>query len=317
VLALALSRPTMATTQRQPPMPKLRLFTLARSRLAYMDLREIRKLMLVAVASDDVLVDQLVLKGGNALELIYKMGDRASRELDFSMEGDFEDVSQIEGRLLRALTDRFDAAGFVLFDFTFGRKPATSSAESRWGGYVAEFKVIEREKYNALGGNTEAIRRQSQVSDSKQGRIFRIEISKYEFCHGKREAEVDQYTCYVYTPQMIAAEKFRAICQQMSSYELRRHPTARARDFYDIHTITASTGLDVTSPEFVALVREVFRAKEVPIELLGQMSEYREFHRHDWPAVQDAVRGAIQDFDFYFEFVLERAARLQKALGDI
>jgi len=40
-----------------------------------MDLLEIRKPILVAVASDDELVHILVLKSGNALELIHKIGD--------------------------------------------------------------------------------------------------------------------------------------------------------------------------------------------------------------------------------------------------
>jgi hypothetical protein len=48
------------------------------------DLRQIRKALLTAVASDDVLYDLLVLKGGNALELSHRIGERAS--LDLPME---------------------------------------------------------------------------------------------------------------------------------------------------------------------------------------------------------------------------------------
>ena len=93
-----------------------------------MDLSEIRKLIVVGIASDDVLMERLVLKGGNALELIHKIGERASLDLDFSMEDDFEDLDETKRRLFRALRGRFDYAGFYLFDESFVPRPAVTSA---------------------------------------------------------------------------------------------------------------------------------------------------------------------------------------------
>lgn len=55
-----------------------------------MDLRkieQIKKLALIALFSDDDLMNTLVLKGGNALDLIYRVDNRASLDLDFSIEG--------------------------------------------------------------------------------------------------------------------------------------------------------------------------------------------------------------------------------------
>ena len=52
-------------------------------------LLRIRELVVLAVASDDVLMERLVLKGGTALDLVHLPGVRASVDVDFSMAGDF------------------------------------------------------------------------------------------------------------------------------------------------------------------------------------------------------------------------------------
>lgn len=51
-----------------------------------LDLVAIRRIILTAVASDDYLVEQLVLKGGNAQELVHRIGSRASVDLDVSID---------------------------------------------------------------------------------------------------------------------------------------------------------------------------------------------------------------------------------------
>lgn len=279
-----------------------------------MDLLEIRRLMLVAVASDDDLVERLVLKGGNALEIVHKIGDRASLELDFSVEDDLEDLEEVKRRLFRALRDRFDSVGLVLFDERLDPRPEGSET-ARWGGYVAEFKLIERDRYRQLKGDLDAMRREAHVSGPTQQRIFRIEISKFEYCAGKIEAQVDEYTCYVYTLAMIATEKLRAICQQMPEYPKRRNPTPRARDFYDIEVIVNYGGVDLVAADSLILVQRVFETKEVPMRLLLRIGDYREFHRQDWPAVQNAVRVKLREFDYYFDFVLGQARQILQALG--
>jgi len=49
----------------------------------------IKMLTLRALISDEELMYGLVLKGENALELAYKITDRASKDVDFSISGDF------------------------------------------------------------------------------------------------------------------------------------------------------------------------------------------------------------------------------------
>ncbi|MGA3334589.1 MAG: nucleotidyl transferase AbiEii/AbiGii toxin family protein [Terracidiphilus sp.] len=281
------------------------------------DFGEIRRLAITAVFSDDLLFEKVVLKGGNALSLAHHLSTRTSLDLDFSIEGDFEDIDEIRGRLRRALENRFSSVGLVAFDFKLEPKPRTvpEGQDPRWGGYMASFKVSEKRKYDELLGDPDALRRDSLVVGPAQQRVFNIDLSKYEYVAGKVQLELDDYVIYVYSPRMIAIEKLRAICQQMPDYALRRYPTARARDFYDIHLIAATLGMDFSSPGNLELTRQIFAAKAVPLEFLGLIKDQREFHRPDWDSVKASSREKVEDFDYYFDFVAKRVESM-KALWE-
>jgi len=273
------------------------------------DYREIRRIAITAIFSDDVLFERVVLKGGNALSLALRMSNRTSLDLDFSIENDFEDLDDIRSRIQRALENRFLAAGFVVFDFKFGAKPSIvrEGQSPRWGGYMAAFKVMEKQKYEMLEGNLTIRRRDSLVIGPGQQRVFTIDLSKYEYVIGKLEVELDNYAIYVYSPTMIAIEKLRAICQQMPEYTLQRCPSARARDFYDIHLIVSLTNMNWNSPENLELVRHIFAAKEVPLKLLRKIKNQKEFHRPDWDNVKiSSNNDNLAEFDYYFDFVVEQ-----------
>jgi len=277
-----------------------------------MDLAQIRRLVIIALFSDDALLEQLVLKGGNAVSLVYGLGHRASLDIDVSIDGDFENVDDTKGRIFQSLRRHFGSVGWGVFDERFDRRPAESGNEqSKWGGYFAEFKLIEKKRYEELGGGLEDWRRNAIVIGPSQQRIFRVELSKHEFCAGKTEVEMDDYAVYVYTPEMIAIEKLRAICQQMPEYEKRGRKTARARDFYDIHTLVTKVGIDLSLPENRDLCLNIFAAKDVPVNLIPKISEVREFHRPDWPAVEASVTGALESFDYYFDFVVGQTLLLK------
>jgi len=76
--------------------------------------------------------------------------------------------------------------------------------------------------------------------------------------------------------------------------------------------------LDISSEKNVEILREMFKAKRVPLRLLGAIAGFREFHKSDFPAVTATVKVGTQlrEFDFYFDFVLALAARL-KPLWDV
>ncbi len=247
------------------------------------------------------------------MSLVYALSPRTSLDLDFSIEDDFTDLDDTRKRIFRAIRERFSSAGFVVFDESFEPKPQVldPNKEPWWGGYVLKFKLIEQAKYAAFGGSLETIRRNAFVVGPEQQRKFSVDMSKYEYCVGKVEREMDSYSIYVYSPEMIVVEKLRAICQQMPEYALRSQPTPRARDFYDIWRVMTETGLNLATPGIFELARHIFAAKKVPLTLLALVSNQREVHRPDWPAVVGAVAQRLDDFDFYFNFVVEQIAGLK------
>lgn len=222
-------------------------------------------------------------------------------------------MSDARTRLFHALHDRFDAMGFVVFDERLEPRPRLKGAENKpwWGGYELRFKIIERQKYEALEGRTDKLRINATVTGMNQERTFTVDLSKCEYTEGKVKQEFDYFTIYVYTPEMIVIEKLRAICQQMPEYPHKGYPSARARDFYDIHSAITRLGVDLADKSNLNLARNMFAAKHVPVSLLPKIREQREFHRPDWTSVRDSANDAVGAFDFYFDFVLDEVERLK------
>ena len=275
------------------------------------------------MVSDDMLMNRLVLKGGNALDLVLKISTRASVDLDFSMAdsflpGQLEDVRQrIEKRLIQV----FSEEGFIVFDVTLTEKPPKLSEElvKFWGGYELNFKLVTKLFHDAHAGDVESLRRNALEVAPGQRTKFEIDISKHEFVGDKQQHDIDGYTVFVYSPNMLATEKLRAICQQMPEYgpvvKRTRLGSARARDFLDLKTIIDSCKIDLTDAANIATLVNVFNAKHVPLELLGKISGTREFHQQDWPSVEQTVkRGTkLASFDEYFDFVVSLANQLLAA----
>lgn len=281
-----------------------------------MDIRRIRELVIIAMFADDDLINIFVLKGGNALDIAHGMNLRASIDVDFSISGDFENSEIVKHKIEQSLSERFDSEGYKLFDYKFEQKPSKSKQEIPpfWGGYEVEFKIIEIKKYSQLQQNTSNLRRNAALVGSEQKRNFKIDISKCEYCDSKEELELDNFTIYVYTLPMIVIEKLRALCQQMPEYLLRRKGRARARDVFDIYSIIHEKLVDITTQENQELFRPIFLAKQVPLTLLSQIKEQREFHRPDWVAVEQSVSATLEPFDFYYDY-LENLIENLKSLG--
>ncbi len=264
--------------------------------------------------SDDTLLEKLVLKGGNALSLVYHLGGRTSIDLDLSIDGDFDDLPETKKRLFNALKSTFDSAGYVVFEEKFSCKPEVvkEGADSKWGGYQIKFKVIGKENFNKWKENPEAIRRNALTVSPTQTPVFCIDFSKYEYCADKQPHEFNHFTIYAYTLPMIALEKIRAVCQQLPDYTLRGYRTPRARDFYDIVIIMRKNPeMNLLSPENVILLRKIFEAKNVSRELLLKIRDSREFHKADWNSVvASAPKLEPPDFDFYFNQIIDLAEKL-------
>lgn len=278
------------------------------------DLTLIRTEILVAVAGDPTLREQLVLKGGNALALVHKVGLRTSLDIDYSMSDDLDNAEEFGRTLEDALRSRFERHDLVVFDFEFGPRPRFARGNRRWGGYNAEFKLVSRAT-QSMANDLGHMRRQAlPIDDDPQAaRSFRIEISKFEFCGDQSEKRItNDVVCRVYSLDLIAAEKLRSLCQQMDEYGLRRHPTPRSRDFYDLHAVLTEGVVDFGHPDLQSLVRASFSQKEVPLALLGALDRYVEFHEQDWPQVLNAIPARKpRAFGFYADFVIAEVRKLQ------
>lgn len=278
-----------------------------------MDPDFIRRVIIRGLFSDDALLGQLVLKGGNALHLVHKIGNRSSLDIDVSLEHDFADAKNSVERIFVSMRKRFAAEGLHMFDEDFEEQGGGAKDEKGriWGGYQLTFKVIELRRYEELGKDLSKAQIQSLPVGPSQERSFTVQISRFEYCAGKEEVEFDDFLVCVYTPAMIAFEKLRAICQQMPEYPLRKNRTPRARDFYDITVISLWEGIDFGSSKNHALVKHIFEAKLVPLNLIAKIQVQREFHRQDWTQVQNAVPISLKEFDFYFDFVVKQAQLLK------
>lgn len=289
-------------------------------------IEQIKRLAVIAMFSDDELMEMLVLKGGNALDLVYNISPRASLDLDFSMATEFEPgaLGTIESKIKEALTKLFYENGYTVFDIRFEERPEDTSPEipSFWGGYRLEFKIIETARFEKLSNDQQALRVNAIDVGFGSQKTYGIEISKWEYCKPKRRTEIENYTVYVYTPEMIVVEKLRAICQQMPEYFEyigKVYRTARARDFFDIYTTIKSFKIDLLSVQNIQLLKDIFAAKDVPVKLISQVGKYREDHRPDFIQVESTVKPTpkikLKSFDFYFDYVVSICEKLAKALG--
>ncbi|MBI1899897.1 MAG: nucleotidyl transferase AbiEii/AbiGii toxin family protein [Planctomycetia bacterium] len=277
----------------------------------------IRRRAILAMFSDDELFDRLVLKGGNLLAIVYGVSDRASVDIDFSVDGTLEDVADLKERVERVLQSSFREIGLEAFDVKLLRVPEeiTDNLRDFWGGYQIDFKVIERERFEDLKDDVDRLRR-SALAVGKQGSTkFRIEVSNFEYCKPKERRLLDHLTIYAYTPVMVVCEKLRAICQQMPEYRalVHSHERPRAHDFVDIHTLSKKFTIDFQDVTLRDTLRKTFEAKRVPLALLAGIAEHREFHRQGFQAVRDAFPASVEvrEFDFYFYFVLACIDRLE------
>jgi predicted nucleotidyltransferase component of viral defense system len=284
-------------------------------------LRDIKKLVIVAMFSDDEFMERLVLKGGNLLDIVYQLSARASVDVDLSMSGEFEDVAKLKIKVVKALESTFCGHGYIVFDFKLTEEPPKLSDNMKdfWGGYRVRFKLIDVKKHDLHSDNIEDLRRNAAVIGEKGSTVFQVDISKHEFCEDKLRFEVDEHAVYGYSPEMFVAEKLRAICQQMDEYVqlVRLHPRPRPKDFVDIQIIAQHYGISFKRDDFRELLRHIFAVKKVPVGSLGEIRTTKDYHEQGFQAVRDTVYPDfnLESFDFYFDYVV-RSCELLKPLWD-
>lgn len=276
----------------------------------------IKKAGIMAMFANDELMDLLVLKGGNAMDVVLQVNSRASVDLDFSM-GDDLDCAQVRPKVERALQSTFDLHGYVAFDIRMNPRPGKMPDElaAFWGGYLVEFKLISKQRAGEVEHDLETMRR--EAIRLGEGSKFTIDISRHEYVEGKCEHDLEGYRIYVYSPEMIVCEKLRAICQQMAEYAaiVRRNGLGnqRARDFVDIEALVRRFGVDLATDRAMHIVEGMFATKKVPLELLGLIPSTRDFHALGYDEVKAAMKPGVrvEPFDYYFEFVVNECKKLE------
>lgn len=270
-----------------------------------MNLDKIKRLTLRALMSDETLMHSLVLKGGNALHLVYEITNRSSIDIDFSVGGEFsqEEFNTISHWIDKLLNNVFNNEGFTAFDVKFIEKPKSGSIPE-WKGYLLEFKVIENEK---VDGDIAKMRRNA-IKLNDQSPKYTVDISAYEYVDSAKITELDGVILKVYTLEMILLEKVRALCQTMPEYKeivTSAKQKYRARDIYDINLIYSNRKLNLNKE----LLIDIFEAKQVPLGLINNLESLREYNRENWDTVKATIseenRVDLKEYDYYFDKMLE------------
>lgn len=289
---------------------------MAHNKKSNFDIEIIKKLVVIALTSDDIFMALLVLKGGNALQLGYEITNRGSVDIDFSIEGDFseEELNRMKNQAEHLLNHHFAPEGFFVFDVRFQNRPEFIKDEVKdfWGGYSLYFKVAPIEIKDEP---IETLRREALVVGENQVKKFYVDISKYEFVTAASKKDIGGAIIRIYSPEMLAIEKLRALCQQTDEYKSvvgSFTQKSRARDFFDIYNLTEQFKIDPLLSENKNLAMAIFDAKHVPYNYINNLPNYRELHRNSWESVTNSIgaKESIKEFDFYFDYVISVYSKL-------
>jgi hypothetical protein len=282
-------------------------------------IEKIKNIIIKSIFSDDELMSELVIKGGTAIHLLEEFYSRASMDIDLSAKNKFLDIGDIKEKFQSNINKGLSEYNLRIIDFEFKESPRIISDELAgfWGGYSVEFKIINIESYNKYIGKTsnQEISKKSISLDKKNKKVFSIDISNFEYTDSKKIVEVEGYSVYIYTVEAIIFEKIRAICQQQLEYRNMiksvRAESTRAKDFYDIYFLSNKFNVDYESKDNFELLEKIFEAKRVPLELISKIRENRSYYKTGFSSVRDTVKGKIEEFDFYFDFVDKKCRILE------
>ncbi len=140
---------------------------------------ELKTIVLKSLMSNDLLFDTLILKGGNALELIYEITDRASTDIDFSLRDDYNScqIEEIKSIIPELLNQNLEPMGYSTYDFKMIDKPKNQYIKE-WKGYQLSFKIIPNKILNA-NNNQDTIRRNAVNFGTSTN--YTVDISCYEY----------------------------------------------------------------------------------------------------------------------------------------
>jgi predicted nucleotidyltransferase component of viral defense system len=255
---------------------------------------------ILAIFMDEILSENMVLKGGSAIRLLEQDRSRLSIDADFSVRNSIQEEAPFFERINQTLSRRFTGLGYVVFDFHVISRPrqVKSGHPVWWKGWQCEFKLISK-SHSKL--SLEAKRRHAFIPEGSNSSKVVIDVSEHEYCGADQKKRIRGIVVHGYSKELLILEKLRAICQQHPEYPYHSNKN-RARDFYDIHRLCQ--GLD---EHLIVRCRKhlkaVFDAKEVPIALLKAIwdENFLETQRHGFAQVVDTTGKRLPEFDVYVE----------------
>lgn len=271
------------------------------------------------------IADKLALKGGGALWWL-NITNRQSEDIDISISED-HNLDESEFTILENNIKRvFKVAGYKVINYKVLDKPKNrSNIPHFWGGYKVTFAIIAIERYNELldEGKDNLGTYAIVLNEETQSKKIEIDMSLEEFIFNMEKDTVDGIKINIYTPLMIVYEKIRATCQQLPEYKLTgSSSSARARDLYDIYTLFTMSrkGIeyreDVLNPDNFYILEEMFRIKEVDLELMTRFQTLKPRLEKDY---SDSVLPSIEvndevDFEFLFNYINDLFIELHQDL---
>ena len=285
---------------------------------------DIRNTVVTSIFSNDDLLDILTLKGGNAMKLL-SLTNRESSDLDFSIAEGKKISKEVEGkRIEKQLNQSFEEIGYKVISFKFSDKPAKRRplTPPYWGGYQIQFSIISIDKFNNLNDKQKNNINAYAESIENGKKKIKIDLSFEEYTEPRIEAQLNEYTIYLYSPLMIVYEKIRASCQQLPEYKLSSEKT-RARDLYDIYTmLTYKKQMDlkeeVFNKENFYIIKKMFELKNVDFSLMLKLETIKEELRIDYEMnviPQIPENESRPDFDFLFSYNNEIFVDLFEAIS--
>jgi hypothetical protein len=71
----------------------------------------------------------------------------------------------------------------------------------------------------------------------------------------------------------------------------------------------------LTTAGNIEILKNIFKAKKVPLELIGKIKDSYEYHNTDYPSLESTVvnRSDLKPFEFYFDYVVDLCGSLKPA----
>lgn len=265
-----------------------------------MKIEEVITETIIAIYRDPSLSSRLYLKGGSAMRLFDKLTSRLSIDADFSIEDTVDKDKNFFTAIKNNIGTSFRKQKYDIIDFKWDKKPKTPGREKPdwWGGWRCEFKLVS---FSDRGKSIETKRRNALVPEGANSSKIIVDVSEHEYCGKSRRKTILGVKILGYSRELLVLEKIRAICQQHPDYKYRLSKN-RARDFYDIYEMTAEVDDDFAR-RCSRHIEKVFKAKEVPLHILGALwkDDFIDGQRRGFDQVKDTVRGELHDFDVYVE----------------